>query len=85
MKKFQLGSSTAFNVVLKQQQLTSAQGIELRDRINLIEADVLFDEAMGRTLNVHNITIADAKAGKVQAIPNIPGTPDADLQSATNK
>jgi len=50
----------------------------LRDRVNLIEAELTFNQAMGRTLEVHNITLADAKAGHVLQVPNIPGAPDAD-------
>jgi outer membrane protein len=78
VKKLQLGTSTAFTVIQKQQLLTAAEGTELRDRINLIEAELNFNQAMGRTLDVHNITLADAKAGHVLPQLNIPGTPDAD-------
>ncbi|MFZ3201054.1 MAG: TolC family protein, partial [Candidatus Acidiferrales bacterium] len=77
VKKFQLGSSTSFNVVLKQQQLTTAEGTDLRDRVNLIEAQVNFNHAMGRTLDVNNISMADARTGKVFRVPNIPGAMDA--------
>ena len=77
VKKFQLGSSTSFNVVLKQQQLTSAEGIELRDRTNLIEAEVNFNQAMGRTLDVNNISVADARTGNISPAANIPGAMDA--------
>jgi len=76
VKRLQLGTSTAFTVVQKQQLLTAAEGTELRDRINLIEAELTFNQAMGRTLDVHNITLADAASGHVQQAPNIPGTPD---------
>jgi len=76
VKRLQLGSSTAFTVVQKQQLLTSAQGTELRDRINLIEAELNFEQAMGRTLEAHNISLADAMNGSVSTTPNIPGTPD---------
>jgi outer membrane protein len=78
VKKLQLGTSTAFTVIQKQQLLTTAEGTELRDRINLIEAELNFNQAMGRTLDVHNITLADAKSGHVLQQPNIPGAPDAD-------
>ena len=67
VKKFQLGTSTAFNVVLKQQQLTAAEGIELRDRANLIEAEVNFNQAMGRTLDVNNIIVDGA--ARLRACP----------------
>jgi outer membrane protein len=77
VKQLQLGSTNAFTVVQKEQLLVAAEGIELRDRINLIEAELTFDQAMGRTLEVHNITLADAKSGHILEPPNIPGTPDA--------
>jgi outer membrane protein len=75
VKKLQLGTSTAFTVIQKQQLLTAAQGVELRDRINLIEAELNFNQSMGRTLDVHNITVADALKGTISNTPNIPGTP----------
>lgn len=79
VKRLQLGTSTAFTVVQKQQLLTAAQGVELRDRINLIEAELNFNQAMGRTLEVNNITLADAlKGGGISHTPNIPGSLDAD-------
>ncbi len=80
VKKFQLGSSTSFNVVIKQQQLTSAEGTDLRDRVNLVEAQVNFDQAMGRTLDVNNISMADARAGTIYRVPNIPGAMEAGAQ-----
>lgn len=83
VKKLQLGTSTAFTVIQKQQLLTAAEGTELRDRINLIEAELNFNQAMGRTLDVHNITVADALKGATpgSSVPNIPGTPDTDAQA----
>lgn len=77
-KKYQLGSSTSYQVVLRSRDLTQAEGIELRDRINLIEAQVAFNQAMGRTLNANRITLADALRGKPYRTPNIPGATDAD-------
>ncbi len=77
-KKYQLGSSTSYLVVQRARDLTQAQGIELRDRINLIEAQVLFDQYMGRTLSANKITLADALRGQTYRTPNIPGAPDTD-------
>ncbi|HTP44980.1 MAG TPA: TolC family protein [Candidatus Acidoferrum sp.] len=77
-KKYQLGSSTSYQVVLRSRDLTSAQGNELRAKINLIEAAVNFDQAVGRTLDVNHIIVADAGRGKIYRQPNIPGAPDAD-------
>ena len=81
VKKLQLGTSTAFTVIQKQQLLTVAEGTELRDRINLIEAELNFNQAMGRTLEVHNITVADALKGTISTTPNIPGAPIEDAQA----
>jgi outer membrane protein len=78
VKRLQLGTSTAFTVIQKQQLLTAAEGVELRDRINLIEAELTFNQAMGRTLDVHHIIVAGAGPGSLYHTPNIPGTPDAD-------
>lgn len=72
-KKFQLGASTAFNVTLRVQQETAAASQEVRAKANLAEAYVLFNEAMGRTLDTNRITIADAKTGNISKVPNIPG------------
>jgi outer membrane protein len=77
-KKYQLGSSTSYQVVLRSRDLTTAQGNELRAKINLIEAAVNFDQAVGRTLDVNHIIVADAGRGKMIRQPNIPGAPDAD-------
>ena len=76
VKQLQLGSTNAFTVVQKEQLLVAAEGVELRDRVNLIEAELTFNQAMGRTLDVHNITLADAQSGHILQAPNIPGTPD---------
>lgn len=77
-KKYQLGSSTSYQVVLRSRDLTAAQGTELRAKANLEEAVVNFNQAMGRTLEVNHILVADARRGKVYHEPNIPGTPDTD-------
>ncbi len=78
VKRLQLGTSTAFTVIQKQQLLTQAEGVELRDRINLIEAELNFNQAMGRTLDVHHIIMAGVGPGSLYHTPNIPGAPDAD-------
>jgi len=82
VKKFQLGTSTAFTVTQKQTLLTTAEGSALRDRINLIEAEVNFNQAVGRTLDTNHISAADAGASSTPAIPNIPGSPDVAASAA---
>jgi outer membrane protein TolC len=74
-KKYQLGSSDSYTVALRSRDRTAAQTTELQDQINLVEAIIALDQAMGRTLETHNISISDAKNANVTPIPNIPGTP----------
>jgi outer membrane protein len=59
-EKNRLGASTSYNVVLRARDVTTAEGVELRDRINLLEDDLKFNQAMGRTLEVNQISLNDA-------------------------
>jgi outer membrane protein len=72
-KKYQLGASTSYNVILRSRDLTTAQGNELRARINLVEAFINYDQSLGRTLTTNRITVADAQHGNIFHTPNIPG------------
>ena len=73
-KKYQLGASTVYNVILTQRDLITAQGTELRALANLEEAKASYERAVGRTLEVNHVTIADAKTGEVERETLIPGT-----------
>jgi outer membrane protein len=73
-KKYQVGASTLFNIVSDQNTLAAAESAEVRARVNLVEGKVNFDRAMARTLEVYNITIADAKTGQPSKSTLIPGT-----------
>jgi len=59
-EKYRLGASTSYNVVLRSRDVTTAEGTELRDRINLLEDELKFNQAMGRTLEVNQISLAEA-------------------------
>ena len=73
-KKLQLGASTIFLVVTDQQALSAAAAAEVRAQVNLVEALVNFERAMGRTLEAHQISIANAKLGSSPRDTLIPGT-----------
>jgi len=73
-KKYQLGASTVYNVILTQRDLINAQGTELRALANLEEAKASYERALGRTLEVNRVTIADAKTGEIERDTLIPGT-----------
>jgi outer membrane protein TolC len=73
-KKYQLGASTVYQVILTQRDLILAQGAELRALANLLEAKAAYERAVGRTLDVNRVTIADAQHGEVEKVTLIPGT-----------
>ncbi len=76
-EKYRLGASTSYNVVLRSRDVTTAEGVELRDRINLLEDELKFNQAMGRTLEVNQISLADALKGEPSGSSNAPGKPEA--------
>lgn len=73
-KKYQLGASTVYQVILTQRDFVAAQGTELRALADLEEAKANYERAVGRTLEVNHVTIADAKTGHVEPETLIPGT-----------
>jgi outer membrane protein TolC len=73
-KKYQLGASTVYNVILTQRDLVTAQGTELRALADLVEAKANFERAVGRTLEVNRVTIANAQSGRFERDTLIPGT-----------
>lgn len=76
-KKYALGSSNSYNVILRSRDLTAAKGTELLAKANLEIALVNFNLAMGRTLSTNNITIADVRHRAIDLEaqqPLIPGT-----------
>ena len=73
-KKYQLGASTVYNVILTQRDLINAQGTELRALANLAEAKANYERALGRTLEINNVTIAGARKDMIEKDALIPGT-----------
>jgi outer membrane protein TolC len=73
-KKYQLGASTVYNVILTQRDYVNAKGSELRALADLVEARANYERAVGKTLEVNHVTIADARTGEVERETLIPGT-----------
>jgi len=73
-KKYRLGASTVYQVILTQRDLITAQGTELRALANLAEAKANYERALGRTLQINSVTIAGAKQGDIERDSQIPGT-----------
>jgi len=73
-KKYRLGATTVYQVILTQRDLIAAEGTEIRALANLQEAKANYERALGRTLEVNHVTIADALLGEVERETLIPGT-----------
>ncbi|MFI5098843.1 MAG: TolC family protein [Candidatus Acidiferrales bacterium] len=73
-KKYELGASTVYQVILTQRDLITAQGTELRALANLAEAKANYERALGRTLEVNSVTIAGVEKGVIERDTLIPGT-----------
>jgi outer membrane protein TolC len=76
-KRFNYGVGSVALVIAAQQQLASDQDAEVQSMANYTHAKIAFDDAMGRTLEVNNVSLEDAKSGHVEResiIPaNLPG------------
>ncbi len=66
-KKYDLGAGTPYQVVQDERDLASAQSSELQAEANYSHARIAFDQALGRTLDVNHISMAEAISGKVGA------------------
>ncbi|HZS72347.1 MAG TPA: TolC family protein [Candidatus Acidoferrum sp.] len=77
-KKYQLGASTVYNVILTQRDLVAAAGTELRALADLVEAKANYERAVGRTLEVNRVSIAKdgSSAPQIERDTLIPGTLD---------
>ncbi|HEY4085381.1 MAG TPA: TolC family protein [Bryobacteraceae bacterium] len=77
-KKYELGASTPYQVVQDQRDLANSQSQEVQAMANYTHASIAFDQALGVTMDVNNISITEAMSGKVSAAPSaIPANPPA--------
>jgi len=68
-KKYALGASTIFNVILVQRDLAAAQSAEVNALSSYSRAKVQLSMATGQTLNNNNISIGEAFRGSVSRPP----------------
>ncbi len=71
-KKYDLGAGTPYQVVQDQRDLSSAESSEAQAMANYSHARIAFDQALGRTLEVNHISMAEAMVGRVAAPSVIP-------------
>jgi outer membrane protein len=74
-KKFQLGESTVFLVIQAQRDLATAEGNEVKARSTYAKALTQYQQVTASILDRYRIEMNDALQGKVNRVPNIPGTP----------
>jgi len=71
-KKYSLGASTVFQVVTDQQSLAAAESSETQALANYSHARISFDQAIGTTLDVNNISMEEATSGHVARTSVLP-------------
>src|ERR1700678_2590454 len=78
-KRLALGASTAYQIVLDQQNVASAESAEVQALANYSHARIGLDQAMGRTLEANNITFDEALSGTISRPSQLPATLPADV------
>jgi outer membrane protein len=78
-KRLALGASTAYQIVLDQQNLASAESSEVQARANFSHARIGLDVALGRTLEANHISFDEALAGNLSRPSQLPATLPADV------
>ena len=73
-KKFGLGASTTYNVVQQERDLATAQSTEVAALVAYSQARVTLDQIIGATLKSNNVSIDEAKTGKVNRASSLPET-----------
>ena len=70
--RFKFGESTIPVVVQAQRDLAADQTAEVQAMANYTHAKIAFDQSIGQTLDVNNISMAEAVAGRVARVSSIP-------------
>jgi len=78
--RFKFGQSTIPLVVQAQRDLAADQSAETQAMANYTHARIAFDEAVGQTLEVNDIAMADAASGHVARQSSIPANMPAEAK-----
>ena len=79
-KRFALGASTAYQIVLDQQNLASAESSEVQALASYSHARIGLDQALGRTLEANNISFDEALSGTIARPSQLPANLPKDVQ-----
>lgn len=72
--RFRFGESTIATVVQARRDLANDQSAEVQSMANYTHAKIAFDEAVGQTLDVNNISMEEATVGRVAKESAIPAS-----------
>jgi outer membrane protein TolC len=70
-RKYELGTSSILNVVIVQRDTTARELAEIDAKSQYIKAHTAVDSVLGRTLEVYNVDIDEAKQGTVKREPDM--------------
>jgi outer membrane protein len=71
-KKFSLGASFPYNVIVEQRDLAAAQSAELAARVQYQGARIALDQTIGATLEVNHIDLVDVEKGAIPGASQLP-------------
>jgi outer membrane protein len=71
-RKYQLGAGTPFQVIQDQRDLATAQSAEVQAMANYTHARIAMEQALGTTLEAHNVAISEALKGKSSHNSSLP-------------
>jgi outer membrane protein TolC len=71
-KKFQLGTSTPYNVITQQRDLSTARSSEVTAQATYAQAKILLDQVLGITLETNHVSVAEASVGHVTFTSALP-------------
>lgn len=80
-KKFQLGTSTPYNVITQQRDLATARSAEVTAQATYAQAKIAFDQVLGTTLETNHVSIAEASVGRMTSSSVLPENLPADSAS----
>jgi outer membrane protein TolC len=69
-KKYALGASTIYQVILYQRDLAAAQSTEVNAQGTYAKAKVQLDQVTGDTLDRYNVSVAEAMKGRASRAPS---------------
>ena len=79
-KRLALGASTAYQIVLDQQNLASAESSQVQALASYSHARIGLDQALGRTLEANHISFDEALAGTIARPSELPASLPKDVR-----